>query len=112
MINVELLTEVQGARDVGDVVKAINRLAKPYGDVRAWRFYRDRDGRRLHVYVSLDDTDQHAALAGRLGGTVSGEEVCFIVPLYLTFDQTSPLAVSRFIDQPPPRAEEQAASHA
>jgi hypothetical protein len=102
MVNVELLTEVQGAKDVGDVVKVINRLAKPFGDIRAWRFFRDRDGRRLHIYVSLDNAENHGRLSGRLGGTISGDEVCFVVPLYIDFDETSPLAVPRFTEQPQP----------
>ena len=100
MVNVELPTEVQGAKDVGDVVKVINRLAKPFGDVCAWRFFRDRDGRRLHIYVGLDNTGNHPRLAGRLGGTISGDEVCFVVPLYIDFEQTSPLAIPRLMEQP------------
>jgi hypothetical protein len=90
LVNVELLTEVQGARDVGDVVKVLNRFAKPFGEVQTWRFTRDREKRELRVFIALEHADHHPELAGRLGGVVHGPEVCFVIPIYTPFDTTAP----------------------
>lgn len=109
MVNVELLAEVQGAKDVGDVVKVINRMAKPFGEIRGWRFLRDREKRRLDVYVSLSSPENHAALAGRLGGVVANGEVCFVIPLYIPFEETSPLTPER-LGLPDPDQDSQASS--
>ena len=98
MVNVELLTEVQGAKDVGDVVKVINKFAKPFGEVQNWRFTRDRETRELRVFISLERTDRHGDLAARLGGMLVETEVCFVIPLYTRLDATAPFAPVRARD--------------
>jgi hypothetical protein len=95
LVNVELLTEVQTAKDVGDVVKVINKFAKPFGEVQNWRFSRDRETRELRVFIALERLDQHPDLAQRLGGTVLGSEVCFVIPIYSRLDATTPFAPVR-----------------
>ena len=102
MVNVELLTEVQTAKDVGDVVKVINKFAKPFGEVQNWRFTRDRETRELRVFISLERTDQHNDLAQRLGGTLLDTEVCFVIPIYTRLDATAPFAPVRARDDGSP----------
>jgi hypothetical protein len=92
VVNVDLLTEVQGAKDVGDVVKVLNRFAKPFGDVQTWRFTRDRENNELRVFIALEQAARHKELAGRLGGCILGPEVCFVIPIYTPFDTTMPFA--------------------
>ena len=106
MVNVELLTDVQGAKDVGDVVKVINRFAKPFGEIQSWTFSRDREKRELRVYITLEQSQHHKDLAGRLGGVVQGPEVCFAIPLYNSFEATTPLAPMRAHDDPRPAADD------
>jgi hypothetical protein len=88
--NVELLTEVQSATDVGDVVKVISRFAKAFGEVQNWRFTRDRETRELKVFIALEHADRHPELAQRLGGALQEGEVCFAIPIYKRLDATSP----------------------
>jgi hypothetical protein len=87
-MNVELLTEMQHAHDVGDVVKVLARHAKPFGEIRSWNFTRDREQRLLRVFISLENTAAHEELSRRLGGRLLEKEVVFDIPLPIPLEST------------------------
>jgi hypothetical protein len=85
-INVELLSEVQQAKNVGDVVNVISRYVKAFGDIERWSFSRNRESRELCVFVSLERKASHAEMASSLGGIVTGDQVCFLIPQFMQFE--------------------------
>jgi hypothetical protein len=78
-MNGELASELRNAKDVGDVVNAVSKLSKCYGDIRRWKFFRQPGRDVLRFFIQLDRPEFHPDLARELGGEVQGEEVSFEV---------------------------------
>jgi hypothetical protein len=85
-----LASELRNAKDVGDVVKAVSRLSKCYGDIRRWKFYRHPGRDVLRFFIQLDRPECHHDLARELGGEVQGEEVSFEVRLGSMLTERAP----------------------
>lgn len=102
-MNVGLLTELQAAKDVGEVMTVITRHSEPFGYVHTWRFSRDRKSQRMTVWISLAQQQHHRALAESLGGTINDGEVCFIIPINDSFEACG---VTTLRDQGQPMASE------